>query len=179
LLEQTVVVVTADHGEAFGEHGMYNHNFSVYQELVRVPLILRYPAQVAPGRVSETVSTASVFATLSALAGLGTPPPHAAPSLLAPANRAVAEHVQPHTQPPRGWGMDRRLTALYDGPWKLIRASDGRDLLFDLSADPNEAFDRSDSEPQKMAAMQADLDRWLRAQPIHVPTGAPEPSVAP
>ena len=68
LLDRTIVVVTADHGEQFGEHGLSNHGNSLYLPLLHVPLVVRYPARLPPGRVSAAVSLRDLAATLLDLA---------------------------------------------------------------------------------------------------------------
>jgi arylsulfatase A-like enzyme len=72
LWDQTLVVLVSDHGEEFGEHGFFGHGHSVYQELVHVPLFVKWPrsAGVEPGRVAEAVSSLDVFPTLLEAVGL-------------------------------------------------------------------------------------------------------------
>lgn len=65
LLDKTIVIVASDHGESFGEHGLFTHRTALYRELIRVPLILRWPGHVPAGtRVQAPVSLADVPATL-------------------------------------------------------------------------------------------------------------------
>jgi arylsulfatase A-like enzyme len=75
-LDDTILVVLADHGEVLGERGgFFGHGPSLYQESVGVPLLVRYPARVPAGvRVAEPVSTLGVFATILQLADLPAPP---------------------------------------------------------------------------------------------------------
>lgn len=74
LLDQTVVVVTSDHGEAIGDHGFLDHKMNVFEELLRVPLVVRYPGTVKAGRrVPEPVMLQDLYPTLLALAHA--PPP--------------------------------------------------------------------------------------------------------
>jgi arylsulfatase A-like enzyme len=68
-LKDTIVVVVADHGEAFYEHGVWDHQNSLYEELVRVPLMIRGPG-IAPGRDSRNVSTVHLAGTLLDFAGV-------------------------------------------------------------------------------------------------------------
>lgn len=68
--ENTVVVIAADHGEMLGEHQLMSHGFGVYEELVRVPLMIRFPGQQQGERVSARVSTVQIFHTLLEAAGL-------------------------------------------------------------------------------------------------------------
>lgn len=69
LFENTLIVVTADHGEEFMERGMVGHGSSLYDELLRVPLILRIPS-AAPARIAQTVQLVDVMPTLLDYAGL-------------------------------------------------------------------------------------------------------------
>lgn len=76
LLENTVVIITADHGEEFGEHGIFGHGNSLYVASTQVPLVMVHPGLIPPARrVSQAVSIRDVPATILDLAGLGTPLP--------------------------------------------------------------------------------------------------------
>ncbi|MFN0008802.1 MAG: sulfatase, partial [Planctomycetota bacterium] len=68
LAENTILVVVADHGEEFGEHGVQGHGYDLHEEVVRGPLIVRAPG-IAPRRVSEVVPTVDVMPTLLELCG--------------------------------------------------------------------------------------------------------------
>jgi arylsulfatase A-like enzyme len=70
---RTVVLVTADHGEEFGEHGTFEHGASVYQPLMRVPLVLRVPGR-GPGVVTGVARLIDVGPTLRELTGLPADP---------------------------------------------------------------------------------------------------------
>ncbi|PYS94798.1 MAG: hypothetical protein DMF50_11465, partial [Acidobacteria bacterium] len=84
LLDRTVIVVTSDHGESIGEHRLVDHKLNVYDNLLRIPLLLRYPAAVRPGqRVQDVVMLQDLFPTLLALAGIPLP--------ARPATASVAE----------------------------------------------------------------------------------------
>ncbi len=73
ILDNTILVITSDHGEQFGEHGLWEHGNSTYAPVTQVPLIIRLPGQEHAGRVVRTaVSVADLPATLTDLAGLGT-----------------------------------------------------------------------------------------------------------
>ena len=73
LLENTVVVLTADHGENLGDHGMFGHKFNVYDTLLHVPLVVWWPGKLPPRRVGFPVSNLNLFTTILSLVGL--PPP--------------------------------------------------------------------------------------------------------
>jgi len=71
LLDQTALVITSDHGEAIGDHGFLDHKMNVFEELLRIPLVVRYPARVEAGqRISEPVMLQDLYPTLLGLAGI-------------------------------------------------------------------------------------------------------------
>jgi arylsulfatase A-like enzyme len=132
LYDQIMFVVTADHGEEFYDHGSYGHGHSVYQELLHVPFIARFPGTVPVRRISDTVSTVDVSPTVLAAAGVAVPDvmegvdrmPHLLGTL--PAGPAVAFS---------DFLDDRRV--IKAGRWKLILRGLNA-TLFDLKSDPRE-----------------------------------------
>lgn len=138
LLDDTMLVVTSDHGEAFGEHRLYFHDASVYDTHLRVPLWIRHPAH-SPGVVDDVVSTREIFALIRAV---GLEHGHSG-TLLDDEHRrahpvALAEHFHyPHTD-----GLldcyKQNLTAAVVGTRKAIVRREGIEL-YDLGADPFEA----------------------------------------
>lgn len=73
LYEGALILVTADHGEAFFEHGHWQHSASLYDEIVRVPLIVKWPRSSPSARVGARVSQIDIFATLASAAGIAGP----------------------------------------------------------------------------------------------------------
>lgn len=70
LLDNTILLITSDHGENLGDHGLMNHQFCLYQTLLHVPCILRYPKMIPAGlRIHDPVSLVDLFPTLMALVG--------------------------------------------------------------------------------------------------------------
>jgi len=83
LLDDTLVVLTSDHGEEFHDHGAWGHGHSLHRELLRVPLVMRWPGRLPAGRrVSERVRSVDLYPTLADLLGLQPPPGLAGRSLL-------------------------------------------------------------------------------------------------
>ena len=146
-----VVALTADHGEAFGEHGEESHSLFVYDVTLRVPLLVRAAGRAPPAAARRTpVSLADLGATLLALAGA--PPALPGANLLAPRGRASPLYAE--TLAPRldfGWSD---LRSIRDGRYKLIRAP--RPELYDVVADPAETRD--------LAAARAG-DAWRGSRP--------------
>jgi arylsulfatase A-like enzyme len=132
LLDDTVVVVTADHGEEFYDHNSYGHGHSVYQELLHVPFIVRWPKAIAQQKAENTVSTVDIAPTVLSAAGVKVPDVMEGvdrmPQLLGamPPGPSVAFS---------DFLDDRRV--IRAGRWKLI-LSGLRATFFDLQTDPGE-----------------------------------------
>ncbi|HEX3854358.1 MAG TPA: sulfatase-like hydrolase/transferase [Polyangiaceae bacterium] len=152
--DHTVVIITSDHGEAFAEHGMIRHGFELWEELVRVPLIVRVPG--VPARHIQTRRSAIDLApTILDLCGVPAPSPSdgdflsgtsLVPDLFTPAGaepKARPVFIDMAAGPNNA---DRQ--ALIDDDKKLV-ASGGRPLsLYDLAADPGETKDLLDDPAQ-------------------------------
>ena len=163
-LDQTLLIITADHGECLGEHGLWGHGFSLYNELIHIPLMVKYPAPYDfRGESRQVVQLHDLFATLAELAGAPYPVPDSSRSLLGPPRDfALAESYRwpedvyifkrkridltptPVMQPCRAL-IDRDLN-------KLILYADGRQELYDLKVDYNEQHNRlGDPKYQEVA----------------------------
>jgi arylsulfatase A-like enzyme len=160
-LERTWLIVTADHGESFGEHaGIFCHGMTLYDTELHVPLIIVPPGGSATKRVvKEAVCLRDLAATIVDLAGqsAGSPfpgeslariwtQPGTAPIGTASASPSLAEVVP--TDPHKGdyWGDSRQqlspLAAIKEEEWSYIRrVGDSREQLFHLSEDANEQRD--------------------------------------
>lgn len=155
--DNTVFIVTSDHGENLGEHDLVDHQLVLYEPVVRIPLIIHYPDQFQPGtREDRCVQIIDIFPTVLTLAGIEPgefPSPgcclltgqlspdrdilcelYLHKALTIPSADASAEEWA-H---PRVRRFRRRLKALRVGPMKYIQGSDGTEELFDLASDPGE-----------------------------------------
>ena len=158
--EDTVVVLTADHGEAFEEHGVGGHGKNLYRETVRVPLMMRVPG-VEPRRVSDFVSMVDVKPTLLELLGLPQPKGLAGRSL-APALRGEALGMRPIVSE-LGRKQNRRAAAVIEDGYKLIWEIDAeRQQLFNLRTDRLEQRDLSADEPDRLEALTRRLNDLRR-----------------
>jgi arylsulfatase A-like enzyme len=155
---RTVVIVTSDHGEAFGEHELYRHGFELWEELVRVPLIVYVPG-AEPHRVAVRRSAIDLAPTVLELFGVAPPAAGAKDALRGesllpdivppPGYQSVARPL--YIDMPAGPYNDERQAYIEDDV-KLI-TSGGRPLgLFDLKKDPGEKRDRTD-DAQKLEPM--------------------------
>ena len=153
----TAVVLTSDHGEAFGEQGQWKHE-DVGEPQVRIPMIVR-PAEPSPQGRRETahVTNVDVGPTLLALAGIEPPEGTEGVDLLAgaPEERLVFVEDRDHLDP-----LDVRV-AMYDGTWKLVRRGLGEEArfeLFDLASDPGGENDLAAERPDVLARLRAQLE---------------------
>ncbi len=171
LMDDTIVVVTADHGEPLMDRGEMFHGKSVYEELVRVPLIVWLPGVRDGARVPTIVSHLQLAPTLVELAGVTPPAQFLGRSWFAPGT---------HFEPPAAMGelmhaISREALGWFvrEGPWKLIAQRDGEELsyrLFHLPTDPGETRDVA-ADNQRMA-------RYLLARATARPyTATPSQSV--
>ena len=157
LLERTVVLIMSDHGEAFGEHGMVDHVWTVYDEMIHVPLIIRYPRSFREGRNSNLVDTVDLFPTLCELAGIAPPATVQGRSLLGE---------------PREYVFSRSLQetpsfAIRSLRHKMIRSADGKlSEFYDLRTDrgemhPLESDEISAGQREQFGEMESAWTRWL------------------
>ena len=184
--------------EALGERDQWGHEFGVYDTLVRVPMMVRFPNAETTGRVEYPVQTLDLFATTASLAGADTPTIRGMQSrdltelnpVVAAERFIVAEctdfdarlimwakHDDPSFQPAP---YLRKLRAGFSGRYKLIWSSDGKHELYDLQSDPDETDNLAESEPKRVSRMEAQLRTWVRSIPAYTyPSGKKKPHLDP
>ena len=162
MLARAVVIITADHGEAFGEHGMLFHGASAYQPLVHVPSILLAPGLV-PGRYAQLVSHTDIFPTVTGAFAQHRPEDEIFGRSwlrlrMAPAAPLHSFVIIRSARAVSGDEAMSPLLAIVDDRYKLTKTfEDGLTELFDISADPGERVDLWPVEP----AMGRRLERAL------------------
>jgi arylsulfatase A-like enzyme len=171
-----LLVVTSDHGEAFLQHGAQGHNATVYEEMVRVPLVFRARGSIpiGPRVVEDAASLVDIVPTLVELCGLAAPRHELAGSSLAPALLAGERIGDRGLFSSSRYGERHRELhlALRQGRWKLVLAGE-RVELYDLERDPGERRDVAKLEPEVTERMLEALRRWHReVEPIGEPRRA-------
>ncbi len=157
--DETILVVSADHGEAFFEHGLAAHANGVFEEVVKVPLFIRAPGLV-PGLESRPAELLDVAPTLLGLLGLPPHPSHQGRDLLG--LDPVAEPRSRHLISDTPW---KTHLGILRGRHKLIFDGDaGRFALYDLAEDPGESRDVSGAQPELARELRSRLAAWRRAQ---------------
>ncbi len=148
-LENTLVIVTADHGEEFFEHGVPEHGNSLYLPSVHVPLMIVWPHHVPAGqRVTAPVGARQIAATVMDLAGLGARSPFPGPSLthdwLTPDSAPeppIFNQLGHATGLPAWYPVSKGdMFAVLFGGLRYIRNGDGTSELYDFDHDPTEQF---------------------------------------
>jgi arylsulfatase A-like enzyme len=166
-LDNTLVMITSDHGEALGEHGLFQHGNSLYRHQIWVPLLIRLPRTVPAGmRVSDPVSTTDLPATVLALTQASTDFRMPGQTLSrfwsgsghpAPGFEPVLSHAAHNEEAGKGWPVSRgRLWSLLTDEWHFIATEGGGVELFALAGDPAESASLA-SNPQ----VQPIVDRFL------------------
>ncbi len=193
LAENTVVIVTSDHGENLGDHGLMEHQFSLHETLLHVPLVVYDPRGRLPaGSNDRPVQLTDLFPSVLDLAGAA-PAFHGLPyarSLLVPpapdemARPLFAEYTGPRSGLLRLMAklnpdadvdsLGRSLRSVRVGEERLTIGSDGSMQLHDLALDPDQAADLSAARPQATARL-----RELLAQIAMIGQEKPQREEAP
>jgi arylsulfatase A-like enzyme len=175
-VEPPLTIVAGDHGEGLLDHEWLEHGVHLYEEAVRVPLIVRWPGRIAPQRNADPVGLVDVLPTLLSLLELPKP------DGMRGADLARVLQGQTRADPERAVFMQRRLYrgakhkgVRVAGPkwairwrnWKFIYASLDDDVeLYDLETDPQEKRDRAPEHPELVQGFKGRLDSWLAGQPV-------------
>lgn len=147
--EDTMVIITADHGEEFWDHGSVGHGHNLYDELVHVPLIVRVPGLTpAPRRLESSVGLVDVPATILDVLGEPVPEEMSGRSLW-PSLRGAGESAPSSSVA----GFMEHWRSVSSGRLKLITRPGGRVALYDLVTDPDELHDVSAERPLALAFM--------------------------
>lgn len=158
--DETLVVVTSDHGEEFHEHGDVLHGRTLHGEVLDVPLIWSGPGIPEGRRRAELASLADVAPTLLARLGVEAPPELDGVDLFAraapdPLRRVVAAADHNNAEPDTlRMIQDRRHKLILDRITGAVR-------LYDLERDPGEHTDVSAAHPEIVVSLRSDLDRYL------------------
>ena len=165
LYENSLIIITSDHGEAFGEKNLLGHGVSVYQDQVYVPLIIKYPHSNNGHVVNDIVTSIDIMPTIMDVLGFVKPEYMLGWSLVKdePGNSRdiVSESF------PRGmlssWNpkFSRVARALFSGQYKFISSTVGKRELYNLGSDPDERENLYKSDERISMELEERLNNWL------------------
>jgi arylsulfatase A-like enzyme len=163
LYDDSVVIITSDHGEAFNEHGYYFHGQALHNPVLKVPLIIRVPGWFAR-QVDGPVSLIDVAPTLLELFGIAIPDDFEGRSLVEAMlgrsgvpDRPVFAELLPYTH------LKEKHQAITDGDDKLIHiVTSGVEEYYDLAEDPGEQTNLINERPERAAELKERLDRFMQ-----------------
>jgi arylsulfatase A-like enzyme len=168
--DNTLLIITSDHGEAFGDRGYLGHGTSAYQDQTFVPLLIKLPRQNRGAVVTEPVSTVDVFPTIAEVVGVPMPFRGDGVGLVHPSTpreQPVITEAFPlsaNAASPVPLWTGR---AIVDGTSKLLVPSAGLVEMYDLEADPDERHDLSATTPTVAEELKQRLQRTLPTLPPH------------
>jgi arylsulfatase A-like enzyme len=176
VLDRSIVVVTADHGQSLGQHDWLPHG-RITNDNLQVPLIVRFPPGIvrAPSRIARVTSMVDVLPTVLA-------------RFDSEASRRFLEQAEGEDAlargPVRGWALAQRTGreragwesggefALVTDRWKLVRRAGGEEELYDLASDPGERYDVSERNREAVTELERTLENVLRRRPASQPLDA-------
>jgi arylsulfatase A-like enzyme len=163
VFDDSLILVTADHGELLGEHGKMGHGATLFEEEIHVPFLVKFPGdEVAPGRSGEPVHHVDVLPMVLERLGLS------APSSAERSRQPLLAEVSPLAF----MSSEGSWRALYLGRHKLLWNSLGNHALYDLEKDPGEQNDLSRTDSERMKAAVGVIERVFASLP---PPGEPGP----
>ncbi len=170
LYEDTVIIVTSDHGENLGDHGFLDHQFGVFGTLIDVPLVVRAPGLLDVGRRDDPVTLTDIYDTVLAIAGVvdGPDTPHSRSLVSGPIEASrprIAEYAGANHELLKHLGNLNPSLDLtrYQTAYSKVRVedleltvgSDGSLELYDLEDDPGRSANLAGSDPDAVAALRA------------------------
>jgi arylsulfatase A-like enzyme len=158
LMDNTVIILTADHGEEFMERARFGHGRTLYQELIHIPLIIYVPGNKDIGgkRVRSSVELKSIGRTVLDLSGIVNTQFRGQNLLIAAEDENNGSYA--YSQRPGGEGEDPLSEAIISDNWKLINnLRDGEYELYDLENDPNEKKDLFKEEQNGVSNIRKEL----------------------
>ncbi len=177
LLDNTLIILTSDHGENIGEHNLMDHCFSLHDTLLRVPLIMKFPSGMySPKRITSLAQTVDILPTIREFAGLGNGQNKQSDGIsLLPEGGGVRDFAYAEYTDAAYWleGITKRFPAFdtsrhrldlhaviaSDG-FKLIRAENGAVELYNVIDDSEERRNLADEKPELSMLLQQNLQTW-------------------
>ena len=194
IYDDTMLIITSDHGEFFGEHDLWIHGHELYQEMLKIPLIIKYPSSYPKkGEYLKRVSLVDIMPTILNFLKVALHNDYQGVDLFEGRSRVMAE-IYRHkysefldmfidryikdTRFRKGDTFARELKALFLNNYKYIkeytRESKGQAELYDIDSDPGELYNLIDTMPEKAKEMEMKLMEWLPYDESRISAPQPE-----
>lgn len=154
IYDESLIILTSDHGEEFWEHGSLEHGHSLYNEVLRVPLIIKLPESSSKGQIGTPVSTQSITPTILNLCGIARDNEYISVGSLSPLGGSNREAF--NVQPVISTGLlyyEDRVSVIFDGLKYIRSLLTNREELYDLTRDPKEQTSIANVSPEKTRKM--------------------------
>jgi len=169
LYDDTLIIVTADHGELLGEHDTFGHGQFLYQEELRVPLLVKYPSgEVAPAVVKDRIQLTDIMALILERLSLELPP-----GVQSGPVGQLGHPVMAEVYPLAALKKTGDWRAIFREQYKFLWNSLGNNMLFNLASDPREQDNLVGKDPARAEGMLSALNRYLAQLP---PPGSVSPA---
>ncbi|MFH0782192.1 MAG: sulfatase [Pseudomonadota bacterium] len=167
LFDKTLIIVTGDHGEAHGEHGVLGHGTQFYEQQIHVPLVVKLPGQSAKKEFEDMVQSIDIMPTILDVAGVEKPYYIHGKSLM-----PIIDGKDESTEREYVYGENYERCYIRSRQWKLImkrkelqEGSSLSDMLFHLADDPNELSNAKEQFPLVHKELRAKLKKHLVSLP--------------
>ena len=168
LYDNTLIIITSDHGESLGDRNLLFHGLSVYQNQVHVPLIVKYPGDCERRVVGTPIGHVDILPTVLDVAGIAAPHSLQGISFRRKVNdgeRRLISEGFPRPGFAKIPGFNFMQRAIYRGKWKFVETGAGRRELYDVESDQAEAHDMCSVQSGQCEEMRRDLDAWTSMIP--------------
>jgi arylsulfatase A-like enzyme len=181
LLDGTLVILTSDHGENIGDHGLMNHWLCLYDTLIRVPMIIRYPKLFPSKIVKHQIQTTDIFYTildiikyngnsvskeiikrhslLNKIKGFSKYEKYTFSEDTKP-GRVILKEIQRYNPNFRNKKLESAKKAIRGPRYKYISYECGIEELFDIKSDPNESKNIIKEKPEELRILKNKLEEW-------------------
>ncbi len=180
-LDDTIVIITSDHGENLGDHGLIDHLLSMYETTLHIPLVIRYPESFKPSKTTDLVSMVDIAPTILDLCNItdGLNQTDSTTVSLVDSDKPKRKFIIAENERPLNGiallksafpdfdtsTINYRMRAIRTDHHKFIwNVGDGRQL-YDLNTDPNELLNIADKQTQTRDKLQAMLKNWMAQIP--------------
>jgi len=174
IYDNTLIIITSDHGEFLGEHDMLGHVYELYQDVLHVPLIVKFPSQAEGKIIAEPASSVDIPGMVLDTVSVELAEKHKGQfKYRVGEHPVIAECYYGDSEAiyDAPWAERFMITqsAYWQWPWKLIVDSNEVKQLYDLEKDPGETDNLNEKEASRSAAMAQKLNDWLQTLPRHTP----------